>query len=226
MDELTRISIRRIFLTRRPNVAYMTAADRLGISFLELKAEIAEGTIVAVSTGMGMRVSKEEMMAAAMRTWPQAVIEEALGADAARVMPEAIRLVELRASVPRYQKEMLQWLARRNQTSVDDVLTRELEDVVCAYAEEIASDVAGFEMAMSWPEVCSVRGAGAVILRRRNYGKDSSELTVRIHRRIGVSGVVVREVPFPRFVLWRAFAATRGGEHDRRAGAPEEKIVC
>ena len=67
-------------------------------------------------------------------------------------MPEAIRLVELRARVPRYQTEMLQWLARRNQTSVDDVLARELEDVACAYAEEIASGVAGFELAMSWPE--------------------------------------------------------------------------
>jgi hypothetical protein len=158
MDKLTCISIRRIFLTGRPNVAYMTAADRLGISFLELKSEIAEGTIVAVSTRMGMRVSKEEMIAAAMRTWPQSVIEEALGDDAARVMPEAVRLVELRARVPRYQKEMLQWLARRNQTSVDDVLTRELEDVACSYADEIASDVAGFEMAMSWPEKTTTEG--------------------------------------------------------------------
>jgi hypothetical protein len=148
MDKLTRISIRQIFLNPRPHVAYMTAADRLGISFLQLKAEIAEGTIVAVSTGMGMRVSKEEMIAAAMRTWPQAVIEEALGGDAARVMPEALRLVELRARVPRYQKEMLQWLARRNQTSVDDVLTRELEDVACTYAEELALDIPGFQEPM------------------------------------------------------------------------------
>jgi hypothetical protein len=37
-----------------------------------LKAEIAEGTIVAVSTEVGMRVSNEEMIVAAMRTWPQA----------------------------------------------------------------------------------------------------------------------------------------------------------
>jgi hypothetical protein len=152
MDNLTRVSIRRIFLTPRPDVAYMTAADRLGISFLELKSEIAEGTIVAVSTRMGMRVSKEEMIAAAMRTWPQAVIEEALGDDAARVLPEAVRLVELRARVPRHQKEMLQWLARRNHTSVDDVLTRELEDTACAYAGEIASELPGFELAMSWPD--------------------------------------------------------------------------
>lgn len=53
---------------------------------------------------------------------------------------------------------MLQWLARRNQTSVDDVLTRELEDMVCAYADEIASDVDGFEMAMSWPEKTTSEG--------------------------------------------------------------------
>ncbi|HEV7488577.1 MAG TPA: hypothetical protein VGQ65_23125 [Thermoanaerobaculia bacterium] len=158
MDKLTRISIRRIFLNSRRNVTFMIAADRLGMTFLQLTSEIAEGTIVAVSTQAGMRVSKEEMIAAAMRTWPQAVIEEALGGDAVRVMPEAIRLVELRTRVPRYQKEMLQWLARRNQTSVDDVLTRELEDVVCAYADEIASDVAGFEMAMSWPE-CAASAA-------------------------------------------------------------------
>jgi predicted site-specific integrase-resolvase len=152
MDELTRISIRHIFLTPRPHMALITAADRLGMSFSDMKKAIAEGTIVAVSTGVGVRVTKEEMIAVAMRTWPQAVIEEALGDDAARVLPEAIRLVELRARVPRYQKEMLQWLARRDQTSVDEVLSRELEDVACAYAEELASVVPGFKTAFAFGE--------------------------------------------------------------------------
>jgi hypothetical protein len=41
--------------------------------------------------------------------------------DAAAVLPEAIRLVELRARVPRYQREMLQVLARQEGTSVDAV---------------------------------------------------------------------------------------------------------
>jgi len=35
-----------------------------------------------------------EMIAAAVRTWEQALIEEALGEDAAVMLPEAIRLVE------------------------------------------------------------------------------------------------------------------------------------
>jgi len=68
-------------------------------------------------------------MVEAMRIWEQAAIEEVLGDDAATVLPEAIRLVELRARVPRYQKEMLHYLARRHETTVDEVLTRELEDV-------------------------------------------------------------------------------------------------
>ena len=41
------------------------------------------------------------------------------------MLPEAIRLVELRAPVPRYQREMLHVLARREGTSVDHVLTRQ-----------------------------------------------------------------------------------------------------
>jgi hypothetical protein len=81
------------------------------------------------------------------------VIEEALGDDAARLLPEAIRLVELRARVPRYQKEMLQWLARRDATSIDEVPARELEDVACAHAEELASAIPGFGAAIVWPEL-------------------------------------------------------------------------
>ena len=66
-------------------------------------------------------------------------------------MPEAIRLVELRARVPRYQKEMLHYLARRHETTIDEVLTRELEDVACAHAEELSEALPGFANALAWP---------------------------------------------------------------------------
>ena len=79
------------------------------------------------------------------------MIEEALGDEARRVLPEAIRLVELRARVPRYQRDMLRYFARRHGTTVDDVLARELEGVACAHAEELAGVVAGFEAALAWP---------------------------------------------------------------------------
>jgi len=91
------------------------------------------------------------MIAAAMRTWEQPAIEEALGEEAASVLPEAIRLVELRARVPRYQREVLVALAREEGTSVDAVLRRELEDVVCAHAEELAELVPSLRVALAWP---------------------------------------------------------------------------
>jgi hypothetical protein len=152
MNELTRIRIRRIFLSPRPSFPLMTAADLLAMSFEELKREIADGSIVAGSTRLGQRVTREEMIAAAMRVWEQGVVEEALGPDAAAVLPEAIRLVELRARVPRYQREMLRYLARRDGTSMDAVLTRELEDVACAHSEELAGAVEGLDVAMGWAE--------------------------------------------------------------------------
>jgi hypothetical protein len=145
--------IRRIFLTPRPNLPLMTAAERLGMTLQELKRDIADGAIVAVSTRVGTRVTKEEMIATAMRLWDQSVIEEALGDDATRLIPEAIRLVELRARVPRYQRDVLRELARRDGTSIDDVLTRELEDVASAHAEELASVLPDLATALAWPGV-------------------------------------------------------------------------
>lgn len=159
MHDLTRSRIRHIFLSPRPNFALMTAAELLGITVKELKREIEDGGIVAVSTRVGQRVTREEMIAAAMRAYEQTVIEEALGDEAASVLPEAIRLVELRARVPRYQREMLRYLARREGTSVDHVLTRELEDVASAYGEELAAAVPSVALALQWPSV-SLEGFG------------------------------------------------------------------
>jgi len=148
MPNPTPHDIRRIFLTPRPNVALMTAADLLGTTLKELKRDIDDGVIVAVSTALGPRLSKEELIAVAMQRWEQSVIEDALGEDAASVLPEAIRLVELRARVPRYQRDVLRELARREGSSVEAVLARELEDVASAHAEELASALPELRAAM------------------------------------------------------------------------------
>lgn len=94
-----------------------------------------------------------------MRRWEQGIVEEALGEEKAAVLPEAIRLVELRARVPRYQRDMLRCLAERQGMSVDEVLRRELEDVACAYAEEVAAEMPGFEAALAWPENGAARAS-------------------------------------------------------------------
>jgi hypothetical protein len=126
MDEPTRSRIRHIFLSPRPNFALLTAADLLGFTLKELKREIEDGAIVAVWTAIGERMTREELVAVAMQKWEQSVIEDALAKDARVVLLAAIRLVELQARVPRYQREMLLALARREGTSVDHVRTREI----------------------------------------------------------------------------------------------------
>jgi hypothetical protein len=68
-------------------------------------------------------------------------IEEALGVDVAQVPPEAIPMVSLPARVPRYQRAMLLELARRHESTVDEVLARELEGVACARVEELGASV-------------------------------------------------------------------------------------
>src|SRR5438270_8501304 len=137
MNDSLRSAIRHIFLSPRPNFVLMTAAELLGVTLGELRCSIDDGAIVAVSTRLGVRVSKEELIVAALQRWAQADIEEALGEDAAAVLPEALRLVELRARVPRYQRDMLRVLAEWRGTSVDEVLIRELEGVACGYADQL-----------------------------------------------------------------------------------------
>lgn len=144
--------IRQIFLNPRPNVALMTAAELLGVTLKELKRDIESGVIVASSTCLGLRVSREELIAAAMRSWEQAAIEDALGEDAASVLPEAIRLVLLRVRVPRYQRDVLVALAQKHATTVDEIVTRELEDVVCAHAVDLAQIVPTLDVGLSWPD--------------------------------------------------------------------------
>ena len=64
MDETTRHRIRHIFRSPRPNFPLMTAAELLGMTLGELKREVEVGAIVAVSTSLGRRVAREELVAA------------------------------------------------------------------------------------------------------------------------------------------------------------------
>lgn len=143
--------IRRIFLNPRPHVALMTAADLFGMTLAELRRDIDDGVIVASSTPLGLRISREEMMATAMRLWEQTAIEDALGDEAAGVLPEAIRLVLLRARVPRYQRDVLAALAEQHGTSIDEELRHELEGMACTYAEELRDVVPSLRVALRWP---------------------------------------------------------------------------
>jgi prophage antirepressor-like protein len=69
MPNPTHAQIRRIFLSARPHVTLTDAAELLGVTLEELKRDIDDGVIVATSTSLGVRIGREEMVAAAMRLW-------------------------------------------------------------------------------------------------------------------------------------------------------------
>src|SRR3954467_8877501 len=100
-------NIRSIFLHHRPHVSIMTAANLLGWSLQEMKAAIDRGEIETNKTPLEL--------------WPIDVIEDALGEDAARVLPTALRTHLLRARVPRYQVDMLQYMAEQESTTISAV---------------------------------------------------------------------------------------------------------
>jgi hypothetical protein len=137
MVQPTADDVRRIFLSPRPHVALMTAAGLLGMTLAELKRNIDDGVILVTSTPLGPRITREELIAAAMQRWEQTVIEDELGDDAGAVLPEALRLVQLRVRVPRYQRDVVVALAEREGISIDSVVSRQLEDLVCAHGEEL-----------------------------------------------------------------------------------------
>jgi hypothetical protein len=144
-------NIRHIFLHPRPHVSVMTAANLLGWTLRQMKAAIAAGEIETNVTPLATWVWREELMAKALELWPFDVIEEALGDDAARVLPRFIRTHVLRARVPWYQFEMLQHLARKQSTTISDVLTRELEDFAISRADELTHEIHGLGFALAWP---------------------------------------------------------------------------
>jgi hypothetical protein len=144
-------NIRSIFLHHRPHVSIMTAANLLGWSLQEMKAAIDRGEIETNKTPLAMWVWREELVGKALELWPIDVIEDALGEDAARVLPTALRTHLLRARVPRYQVDMLQYMAEQESTTISAVLTRELEDVACAHADELSHAISGFAAALAWP---------------------------------------------------------------------------
>ena len=143
--------IRTIFLQEGADVSISDATGLFGWSRRQMKNAVDAGEIEAIVTRSGKAIVSEEVMAIAVDLWSVETIEEALGPDASTVLPEAIRTRELPARLPRYQVAMLEYFAEQRQTSVSNVLARELEDLASAHFEELSLAVHGFAEAFEWP---------------------------------------------------------------------------
>ena len=140
-----------------------------------MKNAVDAGEIETIATRSGKAIVPEEVMAIAVDLWSLERIEEALGPDASKILPEAIRTRELPARLPRYQVAMLEYFAERGQTSVSNVLARELEDLASAHFEELSLAVHGFAEAFEWPRQDGTQrsspGIGSPISRHCQHGR-------------------------------------------------------
>jgi len=143
--------IRTIFLQEGANVSISDAAVLFGWSRRQMKDAVDAGEIETVVTRSGKAIVPEEVMAIAVDLWSLETIEEALGPDPSKVLPDAIRTRELPARLPGYQVAMLEYFAEQRQTSVGNVLARELEDLASAHFEELSLAVHGFAEGFEWP---------------------------------------------------------------------------
>jgi hypothetical protein len=150
LDEEVINRIRSIFLHQRPHVTIAEATVLLGWSRSEMSHAIATGEVEVSSTAIDSWIWREELMAKALEIWSFEIIEEALGADADGALPDGIRLEELHVRVPRYQLAMLQHFAERDCTTISDTLTRELDGIASAHAEELSWAITGFADVLAW----------------------------------------------------------------------------
>lgn len=144
--------IRAIFLHREPYVTKKEAAALLGWSFGQLKLAIAEGDIETYHTCGGIRIPLAEVAAIARERWQPAMIEEALGADAAAILPAPLWTRTITVRLPRYQVAVLDHFAQKEGVTVDAIVARRVDGLMSEHSEDLAGVIEDFGVALNWPE--------------------------------------------------------------------------
>jgi hypothetical protein len=97
--------------------------------------------VEVVSTWFAKWIWREELMVKALEIWALEIIEEALGADAERVLPLGLRLTDLHVGLPRHQVAM------------PEVLPSAIGRSARLWRRSwMAWAVGGFAEALAWPD--------------------------------------------------------------------------
>lgn len=143
--------IRTIFLHQRTSVSIFDAAALLGWLQKEMETAIVVGEVEVVTTCSGKGIAWEEVVAKAQELWPADVIEGALGRVAATVLPLGLRTRRITVRLPRYQADMLEYLAAQQQTTVSHLLSQQLDDLASEHLDALSAALPEFAAAFTWP---------------------------------------------------------------------------
>ena len=147
-------NIRSLFLHPRPTYTVPEAAKLLGVHPGDLRRWMDTGEIEPLDSPTGPLVPWPELVSFGIDFWSQEHVENTLGAEAADVIPDLLRLTAFEIRIPLVQILALQHLAARNATTVNTLLARELRDLVSTHSEWLSHELVGFAHAFAWPEVC------------------------------------------------------------------------
>lgn len=145
-----REAIRRLFLDPPKDYSIIEAARLLAWPVPRLAAELSSQFLTAPDEWLHRPVPASAIAVLAFADSSYEAIERALGAEASR-LPALIRLTNLSIQLPAYQIAALKSAARREQTTVNDLLARYLMDLICDEAPALEKTVEGFREAFHWP---------------------------------------------------------------------------
>src|SRR5438067_13784996 len=143
--------IRSFFL--RPRDAYFLAeaAQLLGVSRYALIREAESDRPEEYRVGRRWRFTWRQLAYVAFRTWSLAEIEEALGADAAKVLPPLLTLRAVSVRLPEFIVRALETVAADDGTTLDRFLYFELMDFAGGAVERMEPVLPGYRRAFMYP---------------------------------------------------------------------------
>ena len=142
--------IRQLFLDTNATYSLDDAATLLGWTSEELAAELSSQFLTDSDAWLDRPVPSSAIAVLAFADWSYEAIERALGAEVS-LLPPLVRLKELTVRLPAHQIAALEVAASREQTTVSDILARELVELTSAEAPELQHTLAGFREAFHWP---------------------------------------------------------------------------
>ena len=154
--------VKQLFLDTTANYSLDEAATLLGWTREELAAELSSQFLTEREEWLLRPIPSAAIAVLAFADWSYEAIERALGAEAF-LLPPLVRLKELTVRLPAHQIAALEAAAAREQTTVSDILARELVELTTAEAPELEQTLDGFRDAFHWPAPVRVRDAETLI---------------------------------------------------------------
>ena len=148
---IVRERIRSFFLQPRESYYLGDAGRLLGLSRYALIREAESDRPEEYREGRRWRFTWRQLAFVAFRVWTLAEIEEALGADAAKVLPPLLALRTVSVTLPEFIVRALETVAADDGATLDRFLHFELMDFASGAVGRMEPILPGYRRAFLYP---------------------------------------------------------------------------